>query len=348
MSNVLTRARAGFTLVELMIVIAIAAVLMAVVFPIAHGISFSNKRSQCASNLNSLGDSLLSLRDDYGGFPRDRFEIDPNDPDTPPGIGIIDTPGWPGVVGLYALYYLTEYVGEYTSRQTFSGSGTATFTNASVTVNGIGTSWQSDHQIAPGDQIQPDSVGTWPGPVIAAIVNDTQLTLSAAYTGATETGAAYSILKVTSLNNQPWFTGGRYTRNLSFFHCPSNPTATAVEDAPPLLGGYNNCDLYYCRNWFDFDTYPYPETPSDPRNLLQQFPPADTLVTFCPYHRVSQDFLVGHPDKGDMDEVLFADGSVLGLAAYPYDLSYYITGSGSPPAENPAAYFSRMRAGQSD
>lgn len=348
MSNVLTRAQAGFTLVELMIVIAIAAVLMAVVFPVAHGISFSNKRSQCASNLNSLGDSLLSLRDDYGGFPRDRFEVDPNDPNTPPGIGIIDTPGWPGVVGLYALYYLTEYVGEYTSRQTFSGSGAATFTASTpTTVTGSGTVWQSSHIIAPGDQVKLDSDSSWY--VIAAIVNDVKLTLdpNTPYAGADGSGA-YSIHKASALNNQPWFTGGRYTRNLSFFHCPANPTATAVEDAPPLLGGYNNCDLYYCRDWFDFDTHPYPGTPSDARNLLQAFPPADTLVTFCPYHRVSQDFLVGHPDKGDMDEVLFADGSVLGLAAYPYDLSYYITGSGSPPAENPAAYFARMRAGKGE
>jgi hypothetical protein len=176
--------------------------------------------------------------------------------------------------------------------------------------------------------------------------------LSAAYTGATETGAAYSILKVTSLNNQPWFTGGRYTRNLSFFHCPSNPTATAVEDAPPLLGGYNNCDLYYCRDWFDFDTYPYPETPSDARNLLQAFPPADTLVTFCIDHRASQerDYTKGH--SGDIDMVLFADGTVMSLPAYNVndprwstEPSLQVPSAPNPAVwPNPALWFSYQRA----
>jgi hypothetical protein len=53
---------------------------------------------------------------------------------------------------------------------------------------------------------------------------------------------------------------------------------------------------------------------TDNRNLFQPYPPADTVVTWCPYHRKSSvpafPGIAVDPVPGDQDMVLFADGSV--------------------------------------
>jgi hypothetical protein len=192
---------------------------------------------------------------------------------------------YPGVIGLYSLYYLTEYVGTYANGQLKDGPGT-----------------------------------------------------------------------------EKWFTGGRYIRNLSFFHCPSNVVREHQpkdnEDiVPPLLGddkndptkpGYNNYDLFYRRDWFHEP--PYIAAMYDPndtnyvhdkRNLVEsQYPPADTLVTFCIDHRASQerDYTKGH--TGDVDMVLFADGTVMSLPAYNVNDPRWSTESSLqvPSAPNPAVW----------
>ncbi|NIM05637.1 MAG: prepilin-type N-terminal cleavage/methylation domain-containing protein [Armatimonadetes bacterium] len=413
---------AGFTAIELMIVIAIAAVVLAILFPVSRGISKSNDQSQCATNLHTLGQALLALRDEYRAFPRDYEEVaysaavttafvgiptwdpdhwagetgltglggvwyDPSDP-TPPtwpagspppaypayyrswlssecinatiAVDNPDNPAtpasdettyfyFPGMVGIFSLHYLTGYVD---TEARFMGAGTATFVTGSDTVTGTGTSWMSSGIII-GDSIWHNQDQVWYE--IAAIQNDITIILENTYV---EMGGidSYTIRKPNALGNQAWFASGNYLRRMKDLHCPSSPakepqaaiTAPLLPDEDDVA--YNNYDLYYRRDWFHappYDERYYDNDPSnnpggpsarDRRNLVESpYPPGDALITYCPYHRRSQNFNEGR--AGDEDVVLFADGTVMRLPAYPYDP---LDGVADP--QNPAQYFSRMRA----
>jgi len=120
------------------------------------------------------------------------------------------------------------------------------------------------------------------------------------------------------LNGLPWFRRGRYITELRTYHCPSNPTPLdedqlVVRGDLPVLGGWNNYDRFYRRNFWNPGTARL-EAAQGGRHLLQAYPPADTVVTWCPYHRKSNPPLGPGISKevspGDYDLVLFVDGSV--------------------------------------
>ena len=64
----------GLTLIELMVVIGIAAVLAAMVVPIFGAVQSRQHISTCASNLKTIGQALLMYRSDYLAFPPDPTE----------------------------------------------------------------------------------------------------------------------------------------------------------------------------------------------------------------------------------------------------------------------------------
>ena len=125
------------------------------------------------------------------------------------------------------------------------------------------------------------------------------------------------------LNGLPWFRRGRYITELRTFHCPSNVTPLdedqlLVRGDLPALGGWNNYDRFYRRNfWHPGTTLLEPEQGG--RHLLQAYPPADTVVTWCPYHRKSNPppgpGVYQEVSPGDYDLVLFVDGSVRRVAS---------------------------------
>lgn len=65
------RKQSGFTLVELLIVIAIIAILLALVFPSLSGASARGRQMTCLNNLRSIGQVALyfSQRRPNGRFP---------------------------------------------------------------------------------------------------------------------------------------------------------------------------------------------------------------------------------------------------------------------------------------
>lgn len=137
-----------------------------------------------------------------------------------------------------------------------------------------------------------------------------------------------------------------YLRSVNAFNCPANPIKKPVftepyddlnhnsqwdEDEPfkdlnrngkcdkvvPYLGGFDNYDWFYQRAW-RWDANCQPSEPDD-RNLLQRFPPDDTVVTWCPMHRnavpemPTEETRVpssGPIERSDFDLVLWVDGSV--------------------------------------
>ncbi len=100
--------RAAFTLIELLIVIAIIAVLAALLFPAAQGAMEKAKRAKCVSNVRQLGASFTVFASDNAGFlPHCRIPIQADlDGPTP----WLDQQGNIrfGVTNLYALGYVKE------------------------------------------------------------------------------------------------------------------------------------------------------------------------------------------------------------------------------------------------
>lgn len=64
------RRREGFTLIELMVVIAIILILAAILFPVFAAMKQRARASKCMSNLNQLGKAITAYTGDYDGkFP---------------------------------------------------------------------------------------------------------------------------------------------------------------------------------------------------------------------------------------------------------------------------------------
>jgi len=279
-----TGPHAGFTLVEMMVVIAIIAILTAIVVPSYRVMHYQSQRNSCAANLKAIGQALALFRDDYQCFPpdsqeylwtegaaqayRDLYGQDPPgysegsliaaayDPDGNP----IDT----GVHGrgLYTLYYLGIY-----------------------------------SEILPPLSLEP------PARITLATRERLQLDRQ-------------------GLNGLDWFRSGGYITNLKLYHCPANraslnpPDLTRL-DALPTLGGWANYDVFYRRNFWRPGTKVLPNVAPDvleDRHLLQPYPPADAAITWCPHHRTARPpsgpGVAAPVNAGDRDLVLFADGSV--------------------------------------
>jgi prepilin-type N-terminal cleavage/methylation domain-containing protein len=73
--------RRGFTLLELVVVIAVVAILVAIIFPALHRVRESARRLQCSTHLRQIGLALHSYESQHQMFPliyswdRDRVKM---------------------------------------------------------------------------------------------------------------------------------------------------------------------------------------------------------------------------------------------------------------------------------
>lgn len=70
----------GFTLVELLVVVAILAVLAGIILPVFASVRASARRTSCLSNLKQLGQAMTMYTTDWDHYPRG---LDPADKVTP-------------------------------------------------------------------------------------------------------------------------------------------------------------------------------------------------------------------------------------------------------------------------
>lgn len=73
MSSFTFRARRGFTLVELLVVVAIIGILAALLLPAVQAARESSRRTQCANNLKQIGAAILNFDDVHQSLPASRL-----------------------------------------------------------------------------------------------------------------------------------------------------------------------------------------------------------------------------------------------------------------------------------
>lgn len=131
-----TRCRAGFTLLEVVVVLAILGVLAGVLFPQLAGRTTQGQAANLASNLDVLADAIQTYRGDVNRYPSRLTYL----PDAPPASGATDACGRPLPPGLAAAWG-----GPYLARRVNaagipSGSATIRTTLRRVPANASGGS----------------------------------------------------------------------------------------------------------------------------------------------------------------------------------------------------------------
>ncbi len=122
-SNSIRRLRGGFTLVELLVVIAVIGILVALLLPAVQAAREAARRSQCANSLRQISLAALNFENAHGRFPPgylgERGHIDDPDSSAEP-IQSGDARGSHQWVGVFA--YLLPYFEEGAAEEVLSST----------------------------------------------------------------------------------------------------------------------------------------------------------------------------------------------------------------------------------
>lgn len=114
MLSKIKRSRGGFTLIELMIVIAIIAILAAILVPNFIRARAQGQLTACKSNLKNMGTAMEMYSTDWSGkYPTDRNQLTPNYLKTIPECPAAGTDTYNMTSGTGAVYNTQSYQDYY-------------------------------------------------------------------------------------------------------------------------------------------------------------------------------------------------------------------------------------------
>ena len=304
----IARRRHGFTMIELMVVIAIAAILAALVMGGFFQIAASNRRSNCQVNLSQIYTALRMYAQDepsnkfpdFESIPADNRSMglwklytvqkDPADPTVP----IVDDPATPFPDGFSQFPSAMLYAADPTKRlRKITGMYLRSHKNLHC------PSDEADNLV------DDDGVAATP-PIL---VSNAQL-----YTNSTN-----ERYNQNYLSYQGFDVGGpNFSDNAAYFPRPLPPNpqdpsgvSTYLPRRTPLIndpvGGPPNPDWKRQLIPYVLKDSAVADIPSNRTDVVEKQPAANTVITWCRHHRTG----LGARDN---DIVLFYDGSIQTIA----------------------------------
>jgi prepilin-type N-terminal cleavage/methylation domain-containing protein len=128
--------RRGFTMIEMLTVIAIIAILAGILFPVFATVKRNTYKAQCINNMHSMLQGLKLYKDDHGTYPEALYGFW-----IPNGTGNVDPNSTLTVAGLYPQYVKTQ--------QEFRCPLSPFNMNSTATLNGVPPTPGSFRQYAP-------------------------------------------------------------------------------------------------------------------------------------------------------------------------------------------------------
>jgi prepilin-type N-terminal cleavage/methylation domain-containing protein len=275
----------GFTLIEIMVVLVIAAIISSITFGSFRSITEGNKRTNCQSNLSQIYISCRQYAQDFDGrFP---YLNNTGAPD--------QAASKKGGLGLWSLYTFPKLVTVPNDPNCSSESVDLPLVSEnpelSRSINGYVRSVRVFH--CPSDNNEKEIQYRDPSDAcVAKKVNTGVLT----FTEGVNTYTNPSYLSYQTQDDVPMVTGGPYTDTYSSFRGPDIPK-TATTPAKPVR-----------------QLVPYVIDSASVVSVSDRPMREMTVITWCRFHRrIDSSTNKTISGRRNYDNVLFSDGSVQNL-----------------------------------